>query len=421
MMNRPVLIIGVEPRITLAIARSLHRHGIVVDVGSLATSDPRLHSRAVNDFLRINGVSPAAVAEELMRLIGQRGYDMLIPATDAALALISENDASLRRFVRVACPQAEVVQRVLNKSVTIDFARRVGIRVPECYAISDAGQLSGIGPRLAFPIVAKPSHKSKETDFKVRYFHSYESLSQAFRDDPHFGQRVLLQEFAPGDGVGIEMLIHGGEPLVTFQHRRLKEVPASGGAAAVAVSEAVEPILADQALTLLRSLEWEGVAMVEFRFDRQSKRSALMEVNGRYWGTLALPLHAGVDFPWYEWQLAHGERPEVPTDYPAGVRWRWTAGYLRRWHGLLLTSLPKVLRRPAALKELFPSIKDLGSADAVWKWDDPRPAVEESFRQTAHLVAVDAGSVLKKLGIGRQKRVESVKPAMHAERGDLEA
>ncbi len=420
-MNRPVLILGVEPRITLAIARSLNRHGIGVDVASLSVSDLRLHSRAIDDFVRLRGPLPASAVDELVRLIAQRRYDMLIPATDAALALIGENETNLRGLVRLACPRAEVVQRVLNKSVTIDFARRAGIRVPESYAISDSCQLEALAAQLRFPIVAKPSHKSKETDFKVRYFQNYEKLSQAFRDDSHFGQKVLLQEFVRGDGVGIEMLIHNGEPLVTFQHRRLKEVPANGGAAAVAVSEPVDSMLAEQAFALLRVLEWEGVAMVEFRFDRQAKRSALMEVNGRYWGTLALPLRAGVDFPWYQWQLAHGQRPDVPADYPAGVRWRWTAGYLRRWHGLLLSSLPKVLRRPVTLKELLPSVTDLSSADAVWRWDDPWPAVEESFRQAAHLIGGDAASALRKMGIQRRKGIERARSTIQPERSDLEA
>jgi predicted ATP-grasp superfamily ATP-dependent carboligase len=110
------------------------------------------------------------------------------------------------------------------------------------------------------------------------------------------------------------VLIHEGEPVAIFQHRRLKEVPASGGAAAVAIAEPPELTLVDQALALLRALEWEGVAMFEFRYDRAQRRGFLMEVNGRYWGTVALAIHSGMDFPWYEWQIAHGEKPLVPVN-----------------------------------------------------------------------------------------------------------
>jgi predicted ATP-grasp superfamily ATP-dependent carboligase len=176
-----------------------------------------------------------------------------------------------------------VVERVLDKLLTLDFARRAGIRAPSTYRVANVSELEVLSHQLRFPLVAKPYHKSRETDFKVRYFPSYESLHQALADDDQLGSRILLQEFAEGDGVGIEMLMHNGEPLAIFQHRRLKEVPASGGAAAVAIAEPPKQTLVDQALALLRALEWEGVAMVEFRYDRTQLQSSLMEVNGRYW------------------------------------------------------------------------------------------------------------------------------------------
>jgi predicted ATP-grasp superfamily ATP-dependent carboligase len=207
----------------------------------------------------------------------------------------------------------------------------------------------------------------------------------------------LLQDFAEGDGVGIEVLMHHGEPVALFQHRRLKEVPASGGAAAVAIAEPPEPMLVDQALVLLRALEWEGVAMVEFRYDRARHQSSLMEVNGRYWGTLALPIQAGVDFPWYEWQIAHGEKPAVPLNYPVGGRWRWSAGYIRRWHGLAIDSARKAFNHPAVLKELVPSFADLSARDALWDSADPLPAIVEGLRTVKHLAVSDIKGALRAL------------------------
>jgi len=410
-MRRPILIVGAEPRITIPIARSLHGHGIPVDVASLSASEPHLRSRAVSNFVRLPGAaaeSPRFV-EELTRRISQRAYDMLIPATDAALAILSYYSAALRELLHVACPPPNVVERVLNKSLTLEFAQAAGIRMPETYHVSGLSELDALSGQIRFPVVAKPAHKSGETDFKVRYYSNYELLRQAFAEDEQFCSTILLQEFAAGDGVGIEVLMHGGQPVAIFQHSRLKEVPASGGAAAVAVAEPLEPMLVDQALALLRALEWEGVAMVEFRYDRKQRRSALMEVNGRYWGTLALPLQAGVDFPWYEWQIAHGEKPAPPPPYSVGTRWRWTAGYLRRWHGLVKSSAQGALRRPALLKELLPSFADLSARDALWNWFDPMPAVWETFRETRNLAVADVASLLRKLGL-RRRRHETPHP-----------
>lgn len=402
-MKRPVLIVGAVPRITVPVARSLHRHGVRVEVASFSGVEFAPRSRAVSDFVRLplpdhptDGQSTAFL-EFLTRLISERQYDMLIPVNDPALALVSEHDARLRELLYVACPPPHVVQRVLDKRLTLDFARRAGIHTPSTYHISNVSELEILSNQLRFPMVAKPYHKSSEMDFKVRYFDSYELLHQALADDERLGSRLLLQEFAKGDGVGIEVLIHHGEPVAIFQHRRLKELPASGGVAVVAIAEPPEPLLVDQALALLRVLEWEGVAMVEFRYDRARRQSSLMEVNGRYWGTLALAIQAGVDFPWYEWQMVHGEKPSAPLNYSVGERWRWSAGYIARWHGLARSSVRKALKHPAMLKELLPSFADLSTSDALWDFADPVPAIVELLRTVKDLAVSDIQGVQRAL------------------------
>src|SRR5208282_1432568 len=102
-----------------------------------------------------------------------------------------------------------------------------------------------------------------------------------------------------------------------------------------AVAEHPDPALVEPSLALLRALQWEGVAMVEFKVRADGSNAVLMEVNGRYWGTISLPVSAGLDFPLYHWQVAHSEQPEIPQTYSADTKWRWTVGYLERLYHLL--------------------------------------------------------------------------------------
>src|SRR5438046_7108708 len=126
------------------------------------------------------------------------------------------------------------------------------------------------------------------------------------------------------------MLLQKGECAAAFQRRRLKEGPATGGVAVMAIAEALDPALAEASLKLLRALEWEGPAMVEFRVDRETGNCIFMEVNGRYWGTSSLPILARVDFPLYHLQILRGEQPRVADQYAIGVRWRGAPGWLAR-------------------------------------------------------------------------------------------
>jgi predicted ATP-grasp superfamily ATP-dependent carboligase len=409
-MNRGVLVLGVEPRITVAIARSLHRHGIPVVVAAISLHEPYISSRAVSEFVRLPDPqgSPSEFLPAIESLVRRNNIDLLIPATDAALTAVSHLYKELNQLLQVACPPPHIVERILNKELTLQLARQCGIRVPREYEIRSAKDLETVSTQLSFPVVAKPRHKSFEASFKVRYFQSLGQLRYALASGQLDG--ALLQEYCPGVGVGVEVLLHGGECVAVFQHRRLKEMPHDGGAAVMAVSEAPDPNLAAMAQTLLRALEWTGVAMVEFRCNPRDGTAALMEVNGRYWGTLSLAIQCGVDFPLYQWQLAHQMKPQVPSSYALGGRWRWSAGYVRRLHGLLPACLARNSSGSALRKDLLRSPLDFAPSvrDAMWSWSDPVPTAAELLRAVVGLLRSDVRAVARRiLPRGPQASAES--------------
>jgi predicted ATP-grasp superfamily ATP-dependent carboligase len=389
----PVLILGVEPRITIPVARSLNNIGVRVAVGSISSHDPTLHSNAIFAFRRLPTPDHPSFVAALAAFIREHSFDTLIPTTDGALAAVSRHYDGLSRLLRLSCPRAEIIDHILNKEATLSIAARSGIRVPREFAVTDSAGIAAI-PQLTFPVVAKPRQKSAGETFKVRYFSSAAELSAALASGALEG--ALLQEYCPGEGVGVEMLIHNGDCVAAFQHRRLKEVPHTGGAAAMAVAEALDPKLKETALHLLRALEWEGVAMVEFRHDAPTGSTALMEVNGRYWGTVACALNAGVDFPVYEWQLAHGEIPNVPSAYAVGMCWRWKAGMLKRWHGIVTGSKSSPGTSAAASYGNSPTRSQV-TRDALWMASDPMPAIFEWLRTAKILALHDAKAIARKL------------------------
>jgi predicted ATP-grasp superfamily ATP-dependent carboligase len=68
--------------------------------------------------------------------------------------------------------------------------------------------------------------------------------------------------------------------------------------------------------------------MVEYKLDRRTGQPLLMEVNGRFWGSLQLAIDAGVDFPYLLYRLALGDYVEAPEAYEVGVTNRWLLGDL---------------------------------------------------------------------------------------------
>lgn len=385
---RPVLILNAAWRVQLAVARSLYRHGIPVSVADvLGTGAPPM-SRAIRNFIRLPSFNdtPDIFVEALAQLIEAEHYDMLIPCSDTGLAAVLEHYSRLRSLIHVGCPHPRAVSSVLNKTETLEVARACGILVPRSYSAPDLAAVCDLQSELRFPIIAKPLNRAAEHQHatKMWYFATLQDLKDAFLFDPEFGLRHLLQDYCEGTGVGVEVLLHRGEPVAMFQHRRVKELPVTGGGSVSAVSEPIDPALRDQAVALLRKLGWEGVAMVEFR--RDGHRAVLMEVNGRYWGTLPLAIGAGIDFPLYEWQIAHGESPSVPKTYQPGLRMRWLCGDMRRLASVFARPADSRFPLPAKPSELAGFIGDFlrPSRPAIWSWSDPLPALAELwelFRQ----------------------------------------
>jgi protein-tyrosine-phosphatase len=253
---------------------------------------------------------------------------------------------------------------------------------------------------LPFPIVVKPVVRTGTNPYKVLYFHDLTALSMAMDSDPSWCNEALVQEYCDGVGLGVGMLMHEGEPVAMFQHRRLKELPFTGGVSVCAVAERLNHELTDASVTLLREIGWEGIAMVEFRYRPSDGAFWLMEVNGRFWGSLFVAAHAGLDFPYYQWQLLHGERPHVPASYKIGTRARWLAGDLNRLHRLIQGADGNgIVPRPSVVRETLRFLFEFLTIPkgAVWSLRDPMPGIFEVADAVVTLTKADAKSLVRRL------------------------
>jgi predicted ATP-grasp superfamily ATP-dependent carboligase len=107
----------------------------------------------------------------------------------------------------------------------------------------------------------------------------------------------IIQEYIEGQGFGFFALYdRKGEVKAHFGHKRIREYPTSGGPSSCCESF-YDAELFQMGRRLLESLEWTGLAMVEFKFDEIRRQYFVIEVNPRYWGSLPLAVNSGVNFP----------------------------------------------------------------------------------------------------------------------------
>src|SRR5439155_1622248 len=122
----------------------------------------------------------------------------------------------------------------------------------------------------------------------------------------------------------------------------------SGSGSSLRRSIPLDPRLREPAARLLSAMAWHGPVMVEFRDDGAGE-PCLIEVNGRFWGSLELAIASGVDFPKLWVELLRGERVAATTAYESGVTVRWAWGDVKRL-------LYVVAGAPPGCPEPYPSV-----------------------------------------------------------------
>jgi predicted ATP-grasp superfamily ATP-dependent carboligase/protein-tyrosine-phosphatase len=404
-MKHRILVVGDELRVVLNVARSLASCNAEVILAH-SIPDRFVRSRSVARRVKIVGAADfAAYASDVIKTARESAPDLLIPCSDTALRVVVEHEAQLRSLCAVAAPSARAVRMVLDKESTMTTAAACGVPVPQSYDIPNIDAIDRVG--LRYPLVAKPRDKSKSGGnlFKARYYHEPEALRAEFLAKPTFGMNHLIQRYHPGHGVGIGAFLWQGNVLAVAQHRRLSEYPSSGGVAVTAVSEAVDPVLLGHATRLLRALEWDGVAMVEFKRDPATGDAVLMEVNGRFWGSIALAIASGIDFPRHLWEVSTGRPCSAPASSSAGVRFRWSAGELRRLAEIARDdSRPDRSARTRAAMVEFVRHSLSSYRDALWRINDPLPAIAEL---ASVLLEVAGGAGRSAIGRVLPRRVKS--------------
>jgi predicted ATP-grasp superfamily ATP-dependent carboligase len=310
-----VLITNGNRRKALAVVRSLGRRGVEITITDSVRMPVARFSRYCSRCLyypdpRLN---PQAFDDWLLRELRATRYD----------ALIALDEDVIERVLSVRC---EVERYTYDKGETIQVARSCGVPCPTTFIARTIDEVLLFAERVGYPLVIKPRKSSGSRGLVV--VRSADQVVDAWNLVSSVYPSPLIQEYIPngGDALGVSLLVNRKQDVVaSFVHRRLREYPVAGGPSTLREST-ICPALLDQAARLLRKLEWYGVAMVEFKVDPRDGIAKLLEINPRFWGSLALAIYSGIDFPYLLYCLATGRQVPAMLEYEDGKRCRWLIG-----------------------------------------------------------------------------------------------
>ncbi|MGY2083438.1 ATP-grasp domain-containing protein [Blastococcus sp. SYSU DS0539] len=363
--KKALVVTASRDRGSLTAVRALHRAGWSVGVGTptgtgMVTSTrgcarqhvvPRPRGDAA-DFV-------AAVAGA----VDDGGYDVVFGGGDdwaAALATYADRIPTV-----VAHPPADVVLAGLDKVGLAGRAATAGLPSPRTEPATPAALDAWPGPVVVKCRTHWHPGQRHELRIEARRYADVAAARGRVRLLSDSGFEPVLQ--APVDGV-LESLVGLFDGRLTGRVQQVSTAlwPTPSGVTCRAVTVPVDEELADRATALLAGLGWSGLVQLQFLRDHAGTRH-LIDLNGRFFGSMALAVAAGPNLPDAWGRRALGEEVPVLPDGATGVRFAWAAGDVRR---------AAVERRGGLARDLGSVLRWLpGATGSVWDLRDPGPAL----------------------------------------------
>jgi predicted ATP-grasp superfamily ATP-dependent carboligase len=329
-----VLVTDGHFRKTLAVVRSFGRKGISVTVGERTLFNTSFFSKYC--VKRLVYPSPRRFPNQfigfLLKEIKKNHYDCLFPMEEETLLSMAKYHSEISQYTYLLSPDLKKIEFARDKKNLMQFAETHGIPTPKTFQIPPSltlplkGGGEGGGADLSsipIPAVIKPRISSGS--FGIVYVKRQEDLIPSYKSVHGQYPFPIIQEWIPdGEGTfGLSALFDEASNIkAAFVHKKLRMYPVQGGPSTL--REGVEhPQIMELGLSLLKSLNWVGVGMVEFKVDPRDGIPKLMELNPRFWGSLQLAIISGVDFPYLILKMARRESFEPILNYTVGKRCRW--------------------------------------------------------------------------------------------------
>lgn len=311
------LVTDVHIAAAVAGLRGLGRAGL--DVAGLA---PRRWAAGLRSrYCTARAVGPDSVTDpngfvDAVRAVVERHGPLVVyPGQDEALnALMARTPAD----AVMPYPGSEPLAALRDKSRLARLAADAGLATPVTLAVGPAGELlSGDLPDGA---VVKPSHPGG-VFADVHLTESRDDLRTLLATVAP-DEQVVLQERLSGRLMAVSVVVDREGALARrFQQVALRTWPPDAGISSLAVSVEPDEALVEACRSLLAAAGYWGLAQLQFLDASGGRR--LIDVNTRFYGSLALALAAGVNLPAAWHAVALGQAAGAPEPYRVGVSYRW--------------------------------------------------------------------------------------------------
>ncbi|GAB2457840.1 ATP-grasp domain-containing protein [Jatrophihabitans fulvus] len=293
-----VLVTGAGGAAAVTVLRSLagHATAVAADIDPVAVG---LYLAAPEHRVLLPRGDAPDFVDALLAAARDHGADLVVPTVDSELLRVSEAaDRFAAHGIRLLVESPSTLRTCLDKLTLVErCAARV--RVPRTVALEPSTATADVAAAVGEPFIVKPRAGAGGRGFRV-----VERAADLTSDDLAGG--IMAQELLPGDEYSIDVLARPGGGVVAAVPRRRDKVDSG---IAVAGRTVADPALEQFGRDVAEIIGAQTVVNVQAKLDADG-RPALLEVNARFPGTMALTQAAGVDMPLLAVRAAFGH--ELP-------------------------------------------------------------------------------------------------------------
>jgi predicted ATP-grasp superfamily ATP-dependent carboligase len=356
--NINILITDGDMKHGLAAIRYLGKEGYNVfaaaDKNGLAKRSKYVKKVVFDNSLMINNK-----LEDLLNEVIENKIDVIIPVSAKSCYFCAEHRSVLLEKTKILIIDFNTINLCLDKKETIEFAKKCGVPYPKTWEFNSLLHLYNNISDIRYPAVVKGKNEFEQR--LPNYVLSEKELRNIIKswitESDQKELPFIVQEFIDGVGRGFFAVYNDGICSHYFMHERIREQPPTGGASTCAVS-IFDQDLFEQGKKILDKLKWNGVAMVEFKYDSVQKKHYLIEINPKFWGSLELGLNSGVNFP--DIIVKHCLKLPLPSQqYKLGNRFHWP----------IPDEFKHCMKRPKSIGNVMLDMLSWSTKSNIWIFD----------------------------------------------------
>ncbi len=280
--------------------------GIDLYVMSGNKANPMRFSRYISKFLYEGEVeNDLSWIKAINRNIEKYDIDLILPIfEDGIKRLIKNQDYIIHKSKICSLPNLNTFNTAQDKGLLYLHLEKNNIARPKSIIVQ-----KGDFPNerdLIFPVVAKPV-KGYGGGIGVKSFNNFNEVS-AYYEEQVFECNTLIQEYINGYDVSVNVLCNDGIVLAYTMQKGIAFVNGQ-------LSPQTEFIFIENkdllllVKSLIKSLNWSGIANIDCRYDENDKQFKVIEINTRFWLNTDASAVAGVNFP-YLYCLSSLNKPD---------------------------------------------------------------------------------------------------------------